>query len=179
MNLTNKKCLIAYYSRKGKNYVSGRIVDLKVGNTEVVANMIQKITGGDMFPIESVTAYPNDYTETTEVAKNELRAKARPNLTRQVENIARYDMIFLGYPNWWGTMPMPVHTFLRVMISPERKSFPFAPTKAAAWATVNRILPKHVPRLYVLKGIAIHGTTASSANSNVSSWIDELSIWRS
>ncbi len=87
MNLTNKKCLIAYFSRKGQNYVSGRLVDLKVGNTEVVANMIQKITGGDMFHIESVTAYPNDYTETTEVAKNELRAKARPKLTGQVENM--------------------------------------------------------------------------------------------
>ena len=83
MDLTNKKCLVAYFSRKGQNYVSGRVVDLKVGNTEVVANMIQKITGGDMFHIESVTAYPKDYTETTEVAKKELRAKARPKLTEQ------------------------------------------------------------------------------------------------
>ncbi len=74
MNLTNKKCLIAYFSRKGQNYVSGKIVDLKVGNTEVVAKMIQKRTGGDLFHIETVTAYPKDYTETTEVAKNELRA---------------------------------------------------------------------------------------------------------
>jgi len=80
MNVTNKKCLIAYYSRKGQNYVSSRIVDLKVGNTEVVATMIRKITGGDMFHIESVTAYPKDYTEATEVSKNELRAKARPKL---------------------------------------------------------------------------------------------------
>ena len=65
-----------------------------------------------MFHIESVTAYPKDYTETTEVAKNELRAKARPKLIGQVENMKGYDVIFLGYPNWWGTMPMPVYTFL-------------------------------------------------------------------
>jgi len=70
MKVTDKKCLIAYFSRKGQNYVSGKIVDLKVGNTEVVGKMIQKITGGDLFHIESVTAYPKDYTETTEVAKN-------------------------------------------------------------------------------------------------------------
>jgi len=80
MNLTNKKCLIAYFPLKGQNYVSGRIVDLKVGNTEVVANVIQKITKGDMFHIESVTAYPKDYTETTEVAKKDMRTKARPKL---------------------------------------------------------------------------------------------------
>ena len=68
MNETNKKCLIAYFSRKGQNYVSGRLVDLKVGNTEVVASMIQKITNGVLFHIESVTAYPKYYTEATEVA---------------------------------------------------------------------------------------------------------------
>jgi flavodoxin len=112
MNLTKRKCLIAYFSRKGQNYVSGRIADLKVGNTEVVAKMIRKRTGGDMFHIETVTAYPNDYTETTEVAKNELRTKARPKLTGQVENMGAYDVIFLGFPNWWGTPPMAVFTFL-------------------------------------------------------------------
>jgi flavodoxin len=76
MNLKDKKCLIAYYSRKGNNYVSGRIVDLPIGNTEVVANMIQEINGGDMFHIEAVKPYPKDYTETTEVAQDELRANA-------------------------------------------------------------------------------------------------------
>jgi flavodoxin len=73
MNLASKKCLIAYFSRKGQSYSSGRIIDLKIGNTEVIAKMIQKITGGDMFHIETFIAYPKDYTETTEVAKNELR----------------------------------------------------------------------------------------------------------
>ena len=100
MNKTGKKYLIAYFSRKGENYVSGRIVDLKVGNTEVVAKMIRKKTGGDLFHIETVTAYPKDYTETTEIAKNELRTKARPKLTGRVENMGVYDVIFLGYPNW-------------------------------------------------------------------------------
>ena len=76
MNLTDKKCLIAYYSRKGENYVNGSIVDLKTGNTEVVAKMIEKLTGSDMFHIESVKAYPKDYTETTNVAKLELRSNA-------------------------------------------------------------------------------------------------------
>ena len=106
------KTLIAYYSRKGQNYVSGSIRDLKIGNTEVIAGMIKEITGGDMFQIDTVKEYPVDYNETTSVAKEELRAKARPQLTAHVPNMEEYDTIILGYPNWWGTMPMAVYTCL-------------------------------------------------------------------
>ncbi len=176
MNVTNKKCLIAYFSRKGQNYVSGRIVDLKVGNTEVVANMIQKITGGVLFHIESVTAYPKDYTEATEVAKNELRAKARPKLTRQVGNKGAYDVIFLGYPNWWGTMPMPVFTFLESYDFSGKTIVPFCTHEGSGLGHTEQDIAKACPKASVLKGIAIHGTSASSAGPDVSSWIDELSI---
>jgi flavodoxin len=176
MNATDKKCLIAYFSRKGQNYVSGRLVDLKVGNTEVVANMIQKITGGDMFHIESVTAYPKEYTEATEVAKNELRAKARPKLTEQVENMGAFDVIFLGYPNWWGTMPMPVFTFLEDYDFSGKTIVPFCTHEGSGLGHSEKDIAKACPKATVLKGIAIHGTNASSAEPDVSSWIDELSI---
>jgi flavodoxin len=176
MHLTNKKCLIAYFSRKGQNYVSGRLVDLKVGNTEVVAKMIQKITGGDMFHIESVTAYPKDYTEATGVAKNELRAKARPKLTGQVENMGAYDVIFLGYPNWWGTMPMPVFTFLESYDFSGKTIVPFCTHEGSGMGHSEKDIAKACPKATVLKGIAIHGTNAGSAESSVTSWIDKLSI---
>ncbi len=176
MNVTDKKCLIAYYSRKGQNYVSGRIVDLKVGNTEVVANIIQKITGGDFFHIESVTAYPTDYTETTEVAKNELRAKARPKLTRQVENIGAYDVIFLGYPNWWGTAPMAVFTFLESYDFSGKAIIPFCTHEGSGMGHSEKDIIKACPKATVLEGIAVLGSSASSANSKVSSWIGQLSI---
>ncbi len=176
MNLTNKRCLIAYFSRKGENYVSGRLVDLKIGNTEAVANMIQKMTNGDMFHIESVTAYPKGYTETTEVAKNELRAKARPKLTGQVENMGAYDVIFLGYPNWWGTMPMPVFTFLESYDFSGRTIVPFCTHEGSGLGHSEQDIAKACPKATVLKGIAIHGTGASSVGPHVSSWIDELSI---
>src|SRR5271169_4176674 len=105
MNVNDAKCLIGFFSRPGNNYVNGTIVDLPVGNTEVVAKMIREMTGGDLFHIEPVNAYPRDYTETTEVAQAELRTEARPKLTNHLETSASYDAIFLGYPNWWGTMP--------------------------------------------------------------------------
>jgi flavodoxin len=176
MKATGKKCLIAFFSRKGQNYSSGGIVDLKVGNTEVIAGMIQKITGGDMFHIESVTAYPKDYMETTEVVKNELRAKARPKLIGRVENMKGYDVIFLGYPNWWGTMPMPVYTFLESYDFSGKKIVPFCTHEGSGMGHSEKDIAKACPKATVLKGIAIHGTSASSADSNVSSWIDELSI---
>lgn len=175
MKVNDKKCLIAYFSRNGQNYVSGRIVDLKVGNTEVVANMIQKITGGTMFHIESVTAYPKDYTETTEVAKKELRTKARPKLRGQVKDIELYDVIFLGYPNWWGTMPMPVYTFLESYDFTGKTIVPFCTHEGSGMGHSEKDIAKACPRATVLEGIAIHGTNASSADSKVSSWIDNLS----
>jgi flavodoxin len=90
------KKLIAFYSRAGNNYVGGNIVNLPVGNTEVAAKMIQKLTGSDIFRIEAVKAYPVDYHETTEVAKQELREDARPVLSVHVETMIDYSVIFLG-----------------------------------------------------------------------------------
>ena len=87
--------LIAYYSRKGQNYWNGSIKNLAKGNTEIVAEMIQKAVGGDLFEIETVKEYPADYTECTEAAKEELRAKARPELKSYPERIDNYDIIFL------------------------------------------------------------------------------------
>ena len=169
MNLTKGKCLIAYFTRKGQNYVSGRIVDLKVGNTEVVS-------GGDMFHIETVAAYPKDYTETTEVAKNELRAKARPKLTGRVENMGAYDVIFLGYPNWWGTPPMAVFTFLESYDFSGKAIVPFCTHEGSGMGHSEKDIAEACPKATILHGLAIYGSHASSAESEVSSWIDKIDI---
>ena len=110
--MSHKKIIIAYFSKKGRNYVDGQIIDLPIGNTQVVATIIQDITHGELFQIEPVSPYPDDYTQATDVARDELRGGARPPLARLVSDIADYAVVFLGYPNWWNTMPMPVFTFL-------------------------------------------------------------------
>ena len=176
MKAHDEKCLIAYFSRKGQNYVNGRIVDLKVGNTEVVAKMIQKITGGDMFHIESVKAYPKDYTETTEVAKDELRANARPELTGHVENMDTYDVIFLGYPNWWGTLPAPVRTFLSEYDFSGKTIVPFCTHEGSGLGRSEQDIKKLCPKATVLNGIAIHGADAGSANTKISEWLEKIKI---
>jgi len=176
MSFTDKKCLVAYYSRKGQNYVNGSIVELKVGNTEVVAGMIRKITGGDLFHIKAVKAYPEGYTETTDVAKDELRANARPELTGNVENMDSYDIIFLGYPNWWGTMPMPVFTFLEKHNFSGKTIVPFCTHEGSGLGRSEQDIKKLCPRSVVLKGIAIRGGSVGSSDTQVSEWIDKLSI---
>lgn len=107
-----RNILIVYYSRKGQNYCSGSIRDLEKGNTEIVAEMISNLTGGDLFEIETVKEYPADYYACTDEANQELKSDARPELKAYPDSIDGYDTIFVGYPNWWGTMPMAMFTFL-------------------------------------------------------------------
>jgi flavodoxin len=171
-----KKRLITFYSRKGQNYVSGKIIDLKVGNTEVVAKMIQNIAGGDLFRIEPIADYPQDYLAATEVARDELRAKARPKLAGRVGNIGSYDVIFLGYPNWWGTMPMPVYTFLEGYDLSGKTILPFCTHEGSGLGHSEREIAKACPGATVLKGIAIHGTDVGSAGPAVARWIDKLGV---
>lgn len=176
MNGKEAQCLIAYFSRAGNNYVGGSIVNLPVGNTEVVAKMIQKMTGGDLFHIEAVKAYPEGYKETTEVAQQELRANARPKLTGHVDNLASYDVIFLGYPNWWGTMPMPVFTFLEAYDFSGKTIVPFCTHEGSGLGHSVTDLKKSCPKSTVLEGFAIRGSQAKNAQGEVSGWLRQIEI---
>mgnify|MGYP000903670676 CR=1 FL=1 len=103
------KILIAYFSRADENYQVGYV---EKGNTQVLAEAVAEATGGELFRIETERPYPKEYRETTEVAKREQNEGARPKLKSTPPDIGFYDVIFLGYPNWWGDMPMAVYTFL-------------------------------------------------------------------
>lgn len=127
------RIITVYYSRKGENYWSGSIKNLKKGNTEIVAEFIQKAIGGDLFEVETIKEYAKDYRDCCAEAQKELRENARPELKRYPIGLEEYDVIFVGYPNWWGTMPMACLHCLKNMISRIKKSFRFAPTKVAAW----------------------------------------------
>jgi len=171
MSNTNKKTLIAYYSRKGNNYVGGSIVNLPIGNTEVIAKKIQSFIGGDLFEIDTVKPYPIDYTETTNVAKDELRKNVRPQLTANVKNMDDYEVIYLGYPNWWNTFPMAVFTFLESYDFSGKIIIPFCTHEGSRIGTSERDIEKLCPKAKVLTGIAIRGGTVSKADSVVQSWL--------
>lgn len=173
-NFNEKKCLIAYYSRKGNNYVSGKIVNLPLGNTKVVGDMIREITGGDVFQMDTVRPYPKDYTATTNVAQKELNENARPELISHVENMESYDVIFLGYPNWWGTMPMPVFTFLDEYNFSGKTIVPFCTHEGSGMGRSESDIAKLCPEATLLKGLAIHGSRVSAAKKDIEGWLDKL-----
>lgn len=95
--------------------------------------MFERLKGGDLFKIDPVKKYSADYNTCTQAAQQDLRTNARPELTAYLDGIDPYNTIILGYPNYWGTCPVPVLPSLRNTIFPARQFFPSVPTKAAEW----------------------------------------------
>lgn len=166
------KSLIAYYSRAGNNYVGGDIVNLPVGNTEVAAAMIRQLAGGDIFRIDTVKKYPADYTETTKIARQELRQDARPELTDHAGEMDDYDVIYLGYPNWWGTMPMAVFTFLEEYDFSGKTILPFCTNEGSGMGQSEADIRKLCPGATVKKGLPIIGGNVKRAGKDIKAWID-------
>jgi len=169
-------CLIAYYSRRGENYVGGDIVDLPVGNTEVVAEMVAAITGGDLLRLETVDEYPRDYHETTEVARAELRSQARPAIRVLPEGIETYDVVFLGFPNWWGTPPMAVFTFLDAYDFAGKTIVPFCTHEGSGMGQSERDIKAACPGARVLPGLAIRGGGVHGAERDMRRWIESAGL---
>jgi len=172
--MAKSKILIAYYSRKGQNYLNGSIVTLPVGNTEVAAKIAQEITGGNIFEICTVKSYPINYTETTEVATVEKRNNARPELSSRVNNMDQYDTVILGYPNWWGTFPMAVFTFLEEYDFSGKTILPFSTHEGSGLGSSERDIRKLCPGATVLPGLAIRGESVGRADQLVANWLKSI-----
>lgn len=165
------KELIVYFSRRGNNYVNGAIKNLSVGNTEVAAKMIQELTGGDLFYIEPVTEYDADYMTCTEEAKRDLKLNARPEIKNVLDSIDAYDTIYLGYPNYWGTMPMHVWTFLEKYDFTGKTIKPLCTHEGSGMGHSESDIKKLCPGAKVEKGLAIHGGSVSGAKKTIEKWI--------
>lgn len=152
--------LSAYFSRADENYTSDGIKNLSVGNTEVVANIIHDLTGADLFKIEPVKSYPKDYHETTHLAQIELNNNARPAIKNKLTNTEEYDIIYLGYPNWWGTMSMIVLTFLESINLTGKIIKPFCTHEGSGMGNSESNLKSYFPDAIIKKGLPIRGLIA-------------------
>lgn len=167
----NKKILIAYFSRAGENYVGGSIVNLSVGNTEVVMKKVAELTGGKLFKIDPVEKYSNDYTTSTEEAKKDLRSNARPALVNYLDNIEGFDTIILGYPNFWGTMPMAVWTFLEKYDFTGKVIKPLCTHEGSGMGHSERDIKNLCQHADLHSGLAIRGSAVKTANVEIEQWL--------
>jgi flavodoxin len=166
--------LIVYYSRTGDNYWAGSIKSLDKGNTERVAEFIQEAVGGDLFQIETVKEYAADYYACCDEAKAELRDNARPEIKAFVENMDDYDTIFVGFPNWWGTCPMCVLTFLEHYDLAGKRIIPFCTNEGSGLGSSERTIAAACPGATIEKGLSITGNAAAGSAAKVASWAKKL-----
>ena len=165
------KTLIAFFSRADENYFGGAMRYVKVGNTEIVAGIIKDLIPADSFKIEMKNPYSPVYMTCIEEAKKDLRAKARPELVSVPESIDEYDTVILAYPNYWGTMPMAVYTFLESFDFSGKTILPLCTNEGSGMGSSEREIKKTCPGANVKKGLPITGSAAASSKSSVERWL--------
>lgn len=170
----NKKVLVAFFSRTGENYAVGNITK---GNTHIIAEMIAEKTGGELFEITPVSPYPEGYERCTEVAKEEKDAKARPAIVAD-KDIEAYDVVFVGYPNWWSDMPMPVYTWIEKHQWAGKTVIPFCTHEGSGLGSTPQKLAAACKGAKALEGFECYGHTAQKqqeqARKAVNSWLGKL-----
>lgn len=144
------------------------------GNTEAVANIIHDEVGGDIIRLETVQTYPEDYDELVDYAQEEQQDNARPELSTTIENIDQYDTIFLGYPNWWGDMPMPIYTFLDNYDLSGKTIAPFITHGGSGLSGTPSNIQEEEPDATVTEGLAIYGDDAKNSQSDVREWLNSI-----
>lgn len=165
------KTLIAYFSRADENYFGGAMRYVKVGNTEVVCNIIKELIPADTFKIEMKNPYSPVYMTCIDEAKRDQRAKARPELMRLPESVDAYDIIVLAYPNYWGTMPMAVFTFLEAFDFSGKTILPLCTNEGSGMGGSVRDVKTACPGAVVKSGLSITGSSAADSADAVKRWL--------
>lgn len=154
-----EKILIAYFSHSG--------------NTRFVAEQIQKQTGGTLFEIQPVKAYPGDYTKCVNRSKEEISKGIRPELKNKVPDIKKYDVIFVGSPNWWSTVAPPVATFLVVHDLTGKKVVPFVTHGGAGISHSEEDVRKLCPKSQILEYGSFTGSRVRQSGKAVQKFVQD------
>ena len=164
------KALVVYYSRKGENHMPGGIQVLEKGHSAVAAEFIAEAVGGDLFEIDTVTPYAAAYRECCMQAVQEAKSGARPAIKGYVEDISGYDTIFVCYPNWCGTAPMCVFTFLEHYDLTGKKIVPLCTNEGSGLANSEKDLARSCPGAEVVAGLSVKGHQAKDSADVISTW---------
>ncbi|MEI3162560.1 MAG: flavodoxin [Lachnospirales bacterium] len=183
----NSKILIVYFSRAENIELNDNIDAVSSaslnttnngieGNTKVIADMIQNEVGGDVYSIQTKEYYPTEYRENVNIAKNEQNSSARPKIKTKINNFDQYNTIFIGYPIWWSTIPMPVYTFLDEYDFDGKTVIPFSTHKGSGMGSSQIDIKKALPKANVIDGFTIEGDNAVNAIDQVKDSISKLDL---
>jgi len=164
------KTLIAFFSRADENYFGGAMRYVKVGNTEIVVNLMKELIEADTFKIEMKDPYSPVYMTCIDEAKKDKQNNARPELTNYLESIDDYDTIVLGYPNYWGTFPMAVATFLEKYDFTGKTILPLCTNEGSGMGSSESDVKKYAKGAEVKRGLPITGSQAPSSKAAVEQW---------
>ncbi|MFV0602004.1 MAG: flavodoxin [Brachymonas sp.] len=164
---TGRRILIAYYSR--------------TGTTREIARQIQARVGGELFELKTAHSYPAAYRATTNQAKRELNEGIRPVLVTQVADMAAYDTVFIGFPNWWGTLPMAFFTFLEQYKLAGKTVIPFCTHEGSGFGSSLEDIRARCGNARMLEGLALRGggvdrVAGESARQEVARWLDSVKL---
>lgn len=157
-----RKVLIVYFSRSG--------------NTREIANQIHGLVGGDVVELQTVTPYPDEYNAVTKQAKEELNSGFKPALKTKIENIASYGVVFVGSPNWWGTIASPVRSFLSGYDLSGKTIAPFITHEGSGLGRSGEDIAALCPNAKTLDGLAVRGKSAKTAQDDVAAWLRKLGL---
>lgn len=180
---TGGKVLVTYFTwpePDGVDASSGasRVVsDGKLyGNTEYVARMIAEAAGGDLFAIETEKKYPAPHKALIDEAKREAEAGERPRLTTHIKNLDEYDVIFVGYPNWWYDMPMAIYAFFEEYDFKGKTVIPFVTHGGSRFSQSVETIGKLEPDARVVRGPSVAGREVPDARQSVRNWLDKQGL---
>lgn len=167
------KSLVIYFSRADENYFGGAMRYIDKGNTEVVAEYIKDITGADLFKVERKIPYSKDYMTCIKEAQEEQKKNELPELVKELTDIADYDVVYIGGPIYWGTLPQPMFTALSKLDLSGKVIMPFSTHEGSGLASIVRDIKKYAPKAIIKDGLAVIGSNVNSSKPLLERWIKE------
>lgn len=180
---TEGKALIVYFSvpeTDGVDASSGasRLVSngKVMGNTQYIATIISEATRSDLFEIKTVHTYPGSHKALIDAAKVEIDNNDRPKLATHIKNLNDYDVIVVGFPNWWYDMPMPLYSFFDEYDFSGKTIIPFCTHGGSRFSDAIKTIRGLEPKASVLDGYAISRNNVSEAKPNVLNWLKRIGM---
>ncbi len=173
---SRRNVLLAYFSRPGENYYYCGRIELKVGNTEVVARMISKLIRCDTHRIKAANPYPHDYEKTVARNVREQEANARPGIKNPLPSIERYDVVLLASPIWNVRAPMIMSTFAESYDFTGKTVYPVTTYAMSGLGTTPRDYAALCRGVRIGKGLAVQGEKAQSTERHVEAWLRRVGL---